>query len=680
MAPLAPLLLCAAPAAAQTIVLATGGTQPELQAAADSLGTEGGVVLVPIGEWEMVGTLTIAADDVTLIGAGPARTRLYHSTDDATPYLRADDVARTRVTGLRIDGATSAASTALEVGVRLQDAVDFRVDHCALTFLGNSGVMSRGTSRGVVDHCQILDLFKPAIANYGYGVSIYGTAEYSGLPYGTPEATYIEDNFIRGTRHAAASNSGARYVFRYNHVTGNENSHGVDAHGDEYNDPSNAGTEWIEVYENLIDDPVQTSAAVRIRGGEGVVWNNEVYGYLRGVSLWENTPQPTGPVYIWGNTWGPGVTGVGDLQGSPVYHTTALAGYSSYAYPHPLVTDLDAQAGPDSVSVVGTGGSALVYVDASASAASTGSVSGYHWLENGQTELSSCARDVLELGEGAHLVLLQVERDDGLREHDSVVLDVVPDGPLASSPSWAERWFVPLVTTGSVSFELAITASPQDAYVALTGRHAVADHPDAAMIVRTAPSGAFDVRNGDAYGADVDIPYAAGQSVAVVVDFDLAAQTYDVAIDGVPLAQGYAFRHAETAIGQLVAWHASGGLSVSELSLSGEQAQPDEPCRPEPPPDGGAGGSGAGSGAGASSGGSGGLGAGGATSVPGANDSAESGGCGCALPGRARGAGSLLGLLATLVGGWLGRRSRTPRTAGASSCAGGACATGSAAR
>jgi hypothetical protein len=220
---------------------------------------------------------------------------------------------------------------------------------------------------------------------------------------------------------------------------------------------------------------------------------------------------------------------------------------------------------------------------------------------------------------------------------------------------------VPLVGTGSVRFDLTITASPQDAYVALAGRREVGSHEDAAMMVRTAPTGSFDVRNGDAYAADTSVSYQAGQTVEVVIDFDLAAQLYDVTIDGTPIAQGYAFRRAESSIGQLVAWHASGGLSVDGPVVTGEQAVPDEPCRPAPPPDGGVGGSGdagagVGAGGGVGTGGSGAVGQG-AGSGNGLGDTDDAGSCGCTMPGRSK---SSSGWLALCVAA-LGARARRPR-------------------
>ena len=652
------LLLVALPARAAPVVVATGGTRDELQAAVDALAGPG-VVIVPPGEWELVGTVTVSADDVTILGSGPDSTRLFRSSDNPDANLKAAAFiagtgARFRVASLRIDGVASSSSSAAERAVRIDNSVDFRVDHCVLTHHGFSGVITYGTSRGVVDHNRILDGFKPVIDNLGYGVTVMGTGSYSGLPFGTEEATFIEDNFVSGARHASASNTGARYVFRYNHVTANENSHAVDAHGDEYNGSSDAGTEWIEVHHNLIDAPVATSAAVRIRGGKGIVWANEVQGYSYGVSLWETTPEPTGPVYVWGNTWGSGVTAVGDIHGSPEYHTSEAPGYTAYTYPHPLVTDLDVNAGPDMVLMAEGAAPALGYVDGSATSASSGQVSAYRWIEHGDQIISTCARDLVDFAPGDHVLLLEAERDDGLVEHDTMLVRVVPLGPLASAPTWSTRWFVPLVSTGTVSLTLTAAAAPQDAYVALAGRHAVAAHPDQAMLVRTNPSGVFDAYNGTGYQAASSIPYQAGVSYQVVITFDIAAQTYSATIDGTPLAQSYAFRRQESSIGQLTAWHASGGLTVDDVAINGEQALPDPPCRGGPP-DSGTGGQ-AGAGAGSSTGG-----AGGEAGNPGgvaATASDAGGGCGCRIASGQPGA-LWLGLSSLVLGWW--RRRRRPR-------------------
>ncbi|MBW2453483.1 MAG: hypothetical protein JRI68_03185 [Deltaproteobacteria bacterium] len=648
-------LLFALPTLAAPIVIATGGTRDELQAAVDALAGPG-VVLVPPGEWECVGTVLVTTEDVTILGSGPDRSRLYRATDHTdtslrdSPFIRSTDVGGLRVASLRIDGVSDPSSDARERGVQVNNGTDFRVDDCVMSTLGFSGVVTYGTSRGVVDDCGMLDHFKPVVNNLGYGVTVFGDDTYSGLPFGTEEATFVEDCFFTGARHASASNRGARYVFRHCHVTANENSHAIDAHGDEYNGSSDAGTEWIEVYENLIDSPVHTSAAVRIRGGGGVVWNNEVQGYVSGVSLWENTPQPTGPVWIWGNTWGNGVSPVGSLSGSPEYYTSEAPSYTPYTYPHPLVTDLDVKAGPDMVVVTEGGGLARAYVDGSATSADAGAIDTYGWIENTDQVLSTCARDILELGEGQHVLVLEVARDDGHTEHDSVVIDVQAPGPLSSTPGWAERWFVPLVSTGTVSFSLTPDVAPQDGYVSLAGHHPVASHPDSAILVRTSTTGVFEAYDGDHYAADATIPYAASQTYQVEVTFDVSNQTYGVAIDGTTLATDYAFRRQDSSIAQLTAWHAAGGITVDDVVTSGALAEPDPPCQDDPPV-GGAGGTAGSGGASSSSSGSGGA------TPPSDASTEDEGGCGCVLVG-ARSDHAALGLAA--LGLWLlGRRRRS---------------------
>jgi hypothetical protein len=108
--------------------------------------------------------------------------------------------------------------------------------------------------------------------------------------------------------------------------------------------------------------------------------------------------------------------------------------------------------------------------------------------------MSNCAHDVLELPVGDHVVLLEAKRTDGHTEHDTAFVRVLAAGPLTSTTDWAERWFVPFVGKGTVSFQVTPTANAQDAYIAFTGRHAVGDHPDEAILVRTNTSGTFDAR------------------------------------------------------------------------------------------------------------------------------------------------------------------------------------------
>jgi MYXO-CTERM domain-containing protein len=582
-------------ARATAILVVSSGERDELQAAVDQAAalTEPAVILVPPGSWELFGTVTVGVDNLTILGAGPTRTLLYRDHEDAAPFIRIQGTVGVRVSGIGLRGSAAPASATLEVGIRVGDSIDFRIDHCRLGFLGNSGVMTQGDTRGVIDHSSFHDIFKDAIANYGYGVSIYGVGLMEDEPFGSARATFIEDSVLEGCRHATASNNGARYVLRHSLVNANEYSHAIDAHGDEYNS-TDAGTEWIDIYDVLVQNPVYTTNAVRIRGGKGLIWSNTVNGYTYAVSLTENTPQETGPVYVWGNTLGSGTTLLNVGAGAEAV-TSAPAGYVPYRYPHPLVDDLVAAAGPDGrFSTAPGAGLGVVFLDARASSAAQGTVVATRWFD-GDQHLSDCAVDLVSLGPGQHLILLEVERTDGLLEHDLSVIDVIDSGgtsSLVSTSSWANVWFVPLWGPGVLELEVTPAASPMDGYVAVTGRWPVGAHEDNAAILRMNSLGFFDARDGAAYSSDQAIPYQAGQTYQVRFELDLPSQTYDVAIDGALLGSGYAFRLAAPELGQLTAWHSTGGVTATGFTLSGDLAVPDPPCAPEPPdaglPDGGA--------------------------------------------------------------------------------------------
>jgi hypothetical protein len=179
-------------------------------------------------------------------------------------------------------------------------------------------------------------------------------------PFGSPRATFIEDSSFRGCRHAASANKGARYVFRNNYVGQNVVAHAVDAHGHEYG--SLVGTEWIDVHDNLIEDPngpcnppgdSASCYAVHIRGGRGLVYRNQFLHYNQGIELRQDTDETTGPVYIWDDFLlvNDGTTSrCPDADTSPMLCVTGTMGTPSFAlappddyipfpYPHPLATD-----------------------------------------------------------------------------------------------------------------------------------------------------------------------------------------------------------------------------------------------------------------------------------------------------------------------------------------------------
>ncbi len=333
--------LLAGTAFAQRTIEVTDQTQAGIQRALNDLGGPGTVVLPP-GGYQIDGTLIIRSDGVTLQGAGSDQTVLFRARDATnTAMVKSTGNSRVRVTGIRFEGASAwdpvrgELSRGREVGVLLENAADFRVDNSFFTHTGFAGVRINGASWGVVDHCTFEDLYKPALRDFGYGVVVYGINRLEHVPFGSDRATFIEDSSFTLCRHAVSSNQGARYVFRSNYVAQNEIAHAVDAHGTE-GSGSLVGTEWIDVHDNLIEDPIYQGYAVRIRGGKGLIWNNVFLDYNLGIRLTQETSEPTGRVYIWGNYIWPETRPMVRADGGSTYALFRPRSYTPFPYPHPL--------------------------------------------------------------------------------------------------------------------------------------------------------------------------------------------------------------------------------------------------------------------------------------------------------------------------------------------------------
>jgi len=227
----------------------------------------------------------------------------------------------------------------------------------------DAGLTIRGQgARGVVYlsdfnsnfKCSSTDSTYPCL---GYGVAVYGDSAAVGpLALGTKAAVFVEDCTFRDNRHDIASNAGSRYVFRYNTVSTTDRTRNwgrIDAHGRGSYPP---GSRSWEVYENQIDTEPGTNSAdgIYLRGGDGVVFNNDISGAIpytvrltvEGGCTGKTYPVPDQPrdVYVWGNTRGGVASNLVDvpsacatfIQQGTDYALTARPGYSPFVYPHPL--------------------------------------------------------------------------------------------------------------------------------------------------------------------------------------------------------------------------------------------------------------------------------------------------------------------------------------------------------
>lgn len=362
-------------------IFATGGTKEEL-ASAINQAQNGDTIIIPAGSYEFRGTLGITKG-VNIIGAGLGNTIIHREpADDSVDKHSLSDIMlnfKTFNEKLRVSGITfigySNHSTVLDTGIRIANSKDFRIDHCRFQDIGNSGVLindyfpkgfppsaSLPYSRGVVDHCEFIDCFKPVVDNYGYGVCVeHGNVFLTSAMPGCEDAVFIEDCFFSGERHAVANGCAARYVLRNSHIINNKNNHhAIDAHGYPYG----PGSQWIEVYNNLVEkpDPIKPgvfNSGVLMRGGAGVIHDNTFRDYgvysmvLRPEGGVVDEKNPTYPytgihhdVYIWDNNFdgqpvGPYIENRFSfwIQKDREYYLCAKPGYSPYIYPHPLVQD-----------------------------------------------------------------------------------------------------------------------------------------------------------------------------------------------------------------------------------------------------------------------------------------------------------------------------------------------------
>ena len=200
---------------------------------------------------------------------------------------------------------------------------NFKVSGCYFKGFTNTALQvgHSNLQQGVIYHNSFVNNYQEGIY-LGYGVAVYGDRKIwpSGdVQLGTKNAVFVEDNYFYGNRHHIASNNSSRYVFRYNTVIHTDlvkNYAMTDAHGPSKSSGYN-GSFSFEIYENTYrfettDSLAKAGAAIGIRGGNGVIFNNSVTSNivktvhlylenkeLRGAS---SIQQGTNELYIWNNS------------------------------------------------------------------------------------------------------------------------------------------------------------------------------------------------------------------------------------------------------------------------------------------------------------------------------------------------------------------------------------------
>jgi len=218
--------------------------------------------------------------------------------------------------------------------VEMYNIINFRVDHCFFKNMGGIAVSVRapanGNCSGVIDHCKFINDYgyvewdyAQCTVHYCIMIRSVGTTRWEDnitkvVGQYTPYTTFIEDCYFSRWRHCVSSNDGTHYVFRHNTIEKDSIVGSLDAHGTyDY-----VGTRAIEIYDNIIIDPVlnkhpgnwnsttpsngEDGYTVNWRGGGGVFFNNYVRDYRIGVEMTdEGEVLKCYPhnIWIWNNTW-----------------------------------------------------------------------------------------------------------------------------------------------------------------------------------------------------------------------------------------------------------------------------------------------------------------------------------------------------------------------------------------
>lgn len=355
----------------RVVVSAVSCSAAAVQAALDSA-PAGAIVSVPAGDCDWGAAQVTAGGDVVLRGAGSTQTLIRRTAavvESAPTFLIALDCgagASPEVYGIGLVGNDDLQTEAqrlddVDSGLALRGTCrDFQVHHMAFAKFSNAGLTLRGpVQRGVVYASTFDANFKcqPTPVNcLGYGVAIYGDGTQPVLSLGSAEAVFVEDNIFYDNRHGVASNYGSRYVVRNNLFTATQRARNftlIDAHGRQ--DGTTAGSRSWEIYANTLrtDPPSMIAAGIGLRGGDGVVFGNDLgriphVAWLSNESCGGSYPLPDQirAGHFWNNVWQP-IPGYGDnpieiTSGCAPYlvegrdwHQSALSGYSPYPYPHP---------------------------------------------------------------------------------------------------------------------------------------------------------------------------------------------------------------------------------------------------------------------------------------------------------------------------------------------------------
>jgi hypothetical protein len=384
------------------VVYAESGYWSDIQVAVDEVAAMGGgMVYIPEGTYNFVnvdeswsGTRVTIPAGVSLFGAPTERDANNQVIEWKTVLVLPWDMPSNDTVGVRTwfrlgtEGASVSKFTRFSDiklvgpryydntskhyynGIRVQNIIGFRIDHCHLQDICGNGITASGSSntgkpethymiQGVIDHC-VLNNTLGTVAPYetrtlGYGIYVNRGGGYlyenwesditKILGQYLNYTVFVEDCYLTKWRHCVVCRQGAHVVLRHSTIQYNQGYGSIDIHGDY------AGRAY-EIYNvSLLDAVVGGSGSygegIWWRAGGGVVFNNSISGGVYDLFLYltnenSNPSYQTFDVWIWDNTIGQGITFLSKTSGiveNEDYFLYAPEWYTPYPYPHPLTLE-----------------------------------------------------------------------------------------------------------------------------------------------------------------------------------------------------------------------------------------------------------------------------------------------------------------------------------------------------
>lgn len=343
-----------------TEIWANSGSAEDIQMAVDTAAAAGGGnVYIPSGTFNFfqVGvswsSVTVPGG-VNVFGMGSDKTILVQPAvppfDSSMFQLDGNNGKPIRISGIYFKGKVTNDETQNNWGIGVDNAIDFRIDHCKFTDFCGASISTYGSNiKGVIDHNDFDAPYKETYpGDWAYGILVHGANVWRSLDNYLGKyvagTIYIENNVFRRLRYAATENGAGFFVFRYNDVYlcpnyGGWAKAGVDVHEGSSGYPGGRG---LEAYSNnffLMADYGQQG--FKLRGGGGVIYNNTINV---DINIWLiyadiNNPQNyVNELYIWNNIGGSFSKYAFYIENTH-YFMYAKSGYTPYTYPHPLTLE-----------------------------------------------------------------------------------------------------------------------------------------------------------------------------------------------------------------------------------------------------------------------------------------------------------------------------------------------------